>query len=139
MCTAILIADAKTPKRAIADIIVYKVGKINPKGLFVSPYQYTIYVPNKLVKAAMRFTSKSGFADGTEYNYVMINGGEDKFAYVQTGFHSFTSIERAKIHAGRDLFYSIGEFIIPKGSKYYENGCGNIVSNQIIFKEIKPW
>jgi len=141
MCTAILIADAKVPKVAIADMIVYKVGmKIDPKERnekyrFRTPYQFTVYEPDKLAKAAMRFIKEGGFSDDTERNYVLENGRYKAFAYVREGIHSFTNVERAKKHINRDAYFYIGEFIIPKGSKYYENACGNIVSNKIIFKQ----
>jgi hypothetical protein len=34
------------------------------------------------------------------------------------------------------LKYTIGKFIIPKGSKYFKNEEGELVSSNIIFKEI---
>jgi len=39
----------------------------------------------------------------------------------------------SSIYVERKLI--IAKFIIPKGSEYYENQNGEIVSNQIIFKE----
>ena len=56
---------------------------------------------------------------------------EDLISYAQ-GFHSAMSQDRFK-----ELSYynsSIYECVIPKGSEYYENLSGLIVSNQIIIK-----
>ena len=54
---------------------------------------------------------------------------EDLISYAQ-GFHSAMSQDRFKV----SYYTSIYECVIPKGSEYYENLSGLIVSNQIIIK-----
>lgn len=53
----------------------------------------------------------------------------DLVSYAQ-GFHSASDQNRFKV----SYYTSIYECVIPKGSEYYENLSGLIVSNQIIIK-----
>jgi hypothetical protein len=39
------------------------------------------------------------------------------------------------MNSGDTTFQAFGKFIIPKGSNYFKNGAGCIVSETIIFKE----
>jgi hypothetical protein len=64
---------------------------------------------------------------------------------IEEGYHSYNSLETAKKFMSKDmscydttlfLKYTIGKFIIPKGSKYFKNEEGELVSSNIIFKEI---
>ena len=98
-----------------------------------------------------------------EYKKNEVNQGELRVANcspeitnILSGFHSYKSLDMLNNRginicvkpikgSGEtiDYVYSIYEkdkliiakFIIPKGSEYYENQNGEIVSNQIIFKE----
>lgn len=55
------------------------------------------------------------------------------YIYIYSGYHSYIRIPRAKPLVDSTLY----KFIIPKGSEYYINTEGEVVSNQIIFTEEK--
>jgi hypothetical protein len=130
MCTAIL--KGQKPLIAEKDIIVYKASyKEENENIFTSMFERYRYLKENLHRAEMTFTNDFCVSDRVEQDYVE-DRGEENFLFVKKGFHSFVSIERIrKEYSGGE----VAEFIIPKGSKYYSNECGNIVSNAIIFNE----
>ena len=123
--------DVKIAKR---DFYVYKIGRVSNKG-FNSLYQNFIYEPKEINKKV-------------ELN--PIQRLEYGSAYViYEGYHSYKDIAMPysdlhqyyrTIYLGKitndirlNNIYSIATFLIPKGSKYYENEVGIIVSSDIIY------
>lgn len=133
MCTVITINQKPRPRTAKVDIVVYKKGNRYhyDSSEFRSEYLNFLYKPDELRKTEFEFTNETCVNDSVEDNY-RDTIPERKRVYISKGFHSYATYERAKKGFNSCAF---AEFIIPKGAKYYLNGCGNIVSNQIIFKK----
>ena len=123
--------DIKIAKR---DFYVYKLGSVSYKG-FESLYQDFVYEPKEINK---------------KFELNPIQFYKDKSLYViYEGYHSYKDIAmpysdlrpyHRTIYLGKiaedirlNNVYSIATFIIPKGSKYYENKAGEIVSSSIIY------
>jgi hypothetical protein len=140
MCTAILKEDFKKgPKIAKTDMVVYKVNTkdiLNPE-VFRSEYQTYTYRINDLHDADIIVSDDDEcVSDGVEHAFVIATKGTwGSFHYILRGFHAYVSLARVKQSWKPWIECTIGRFIIPKGAQYYKNACGNIVSNQIIFKE----
>lgn len=122
------------------DIKVFKLGETH-EDLFCSMYIGFKYQLNQLYTSCIdiEFQDYSGSFVGSQ------------------GFHSYDPsivhleiredvISRWAVYAGQrmldfdtgDANYVKAECIIPKGAEYYENEHGEIVSNQIIIKRLKP-
>jgi hypothetical protein len=111
MCFSV---DRNSPQRLIAteNITVYKIATSFMWGLICKPsFHNYLYIKNKLQRKIDL--------------YVNYNDSIDE------GYHSYKNSETAKYFVLGNQ--SIFEFIIPKGSEYYENNT-EIVSNQIIYK-----
>lgn len=129
--------DVKIAER---DFYVYKLGRVSDRG-FISLYQNFIYVPRVLnEKIKMR---------PIIIDYSIHKLLEEQYGIIYEGYHSYKDITMPysdlgswsrTIYLGRIAenvrlynIYSIATFIIPKGSKYYENDDGEIVSSDIIY------
>lgn len=126
--------DTAVRKIAKRDFYVYKIGCASDKG-FKSLYQNFIYEPKEINKKV-------------ELNPIQFSKDES-FYVIYKGYHSYKDIAMPysdlrsyyrTIYLGKiaeDIrlynIYSIATFIIPKGSEYYENGGGEIVSSNIIY------
>lgn len=129
--------DVKIAKR---DFYVYKLGYAASNG-FCSLYQNFIYVPgviNKRVKMSPVIP-----------NYSIYKLRKEQYGGIYEGYHSYKDIAMPysdlgsyyrTIYLGKieevirlNNIYSIATFIIPKGSEYYENKAGEIVSSSIIY------
>ena len=121
-------------KIAKQDFYVYKLGSVSDKG-FKSLYQNFIYEPKEINKKI-------------ELNPIPLY--KDKSFYViYEGYHSYKDIVMPysnlrsccrTIYLGNIKLphypyniYHLATFIIPKGSVYYENIHGEIVSSNIIY------
>jgi len=121
------------------DIKVFKIGESH-RGMFYSMYKNFKYQLNQLYSIN-----------------IYINKDDDGVFVGSRGFHSYDpSIVHLKIskngiiqwvvYAGqRRLDYDIviagyvkAECVIPKGTTYYENDFGEIISEAIIVKQLKP-
>jgi len=144
-----LITEQKKAKIAEEDITVYKEVIIGDEKC-MSPIHGFEYKFNKLYTSAtlrpksiigLRFADDFSIHDirtGVYYfsdKKVNIAGGEVvidnkccDYVVISKGFHAYTNFERDK-----DINVKC---IIPKGSEYFEDATGLIVSNQIIIKEI---
>lgn len=121
------------------DIKVFKIGVIH-KGVFHSLYKDFIYRPNQL------------------YITNIYIDKDDAGRFVGSrGFHSYDpSIAHLKVHNDSEQQWEVGtsqgmldcdlrddynwakaECIIPKGGEYYKNNRGEIISNQIITKNVE--
>lgn len=104
-------------KTATKNITVYKVG--NKNGCFfqsgIRRYLYRRYEIN---------------------SNITINPIKSKLGefIISSGYHSFESKHLANLNIDPCFYGSyIAEFMIPKGSKYYVNFAGEIVSSNIVF------
>ena len=131
----------KYHKIADKNIIVYKIGDVRCDNFFSACelYKYKRKFSNKKTKLKLQELSEDG----------------KDFYTIEKGYHSYSG--DCKIIIDIMLFYSpifittiilkgkdeqkagyhdnhcVGIFIIPKGSEYYENEEGEIVSNQLIW------
>ena len=134
MCTIIPLQKQNHPQIAEEDIIVYKLGYRSFREIvFTSELLKYSYLPGEVRHASFSYdTSRNispmyyGSAEGTYRDSLKNPIG------VCQGFHALTRLTLAKHHK---ISKSIGRFTIPKGSKYYKNPVGHIVSDTIIFNE----
>lgn len=127
----------KAARIAVEDILVYKVMYRKPNnGRFRSLYRRMDYEPEKIY--------------WTDVNPISIDSPLYLEMKIDKGFHSYsmdkTMATKDKYHIViynmenneivDSIFFSdnlvIAKCIIPKGSKYYKNDLGEIVSDQII-------
>ena len=116
-------------KVAEEDVIVYKLGRIID-GKFIPYFKcFFAYTANSLNKEV-----KLGRDIGLVY--VSIDEGYHSYA---SNYKSFNELNLMMLLDGgllnykSDYEYVIGKFLIPKGSEYYENDKGDIVSSQLIW------
>ncbi len=147
-----LITKKKSFSIAKEDIKVWKAMRIAlDRDGYTSPFQYFTYRPNILYKQPIKLIPKKEFVGRTvcafdtyvtDYlnkNHGYINNGEyiPALIYIREGLHSIIYKDRAeRIVNGRQGMYVI-EFVIPRGSRYYEDGTGLCVSNRLILKKHK--
>lgn len=134
MCYKAFTKKAKTKQVAEKDIKVYKICT-NTDHMVVSYFRKYIYVPLEIThEINVTFVEESGL------NYV--TGGYHSYKSCKWYPHLFKYKELAVVveDTFRPYYYKspvvIAEFIIPKGTIYYENTNGEIVSNQIMFTGI---
>lgn len=129
--------DVKIAER---DFYVYKLGHISYKN-FRSLYQKFIYKPKEI--------NKKISLDPVCIDFAISKSREETPCVIYEGYHSYKDITMPYsdlhpfyriIYLGKlakyiKIFniYCIATFIIPKGSKYYENDNGEIVSSDIIY------
>ena len=121
-------------KIAEKDIVVYKIRKVlNNK--FRSLYQNYFY-------GAKELNTKISLRPASDWDYLphfLIWKGYHSYKDVTIPFNeleeSFRGMYVGKIKIIMPLIndYYLGTFIIPKGSEYYENHVGEIVSSNIIY------
>jgi hypothetical protein len=119
-------AELKTAER---DLVVYKGGalRFNGKGkptgvsTFFMGFNFNF---NTVYKAAIEEVEDFSFFDAREvFDHIHLENKK----YIGPGFHSAMSIKRIEKH-----FTSVFQFVIPKGSLYYQNLSNLCVSNQIM-------
>ena len=130
-------------KIAERDIVVYKLGHvIETTKEFQSLYRNYTYYPKGLNKVVTLVP----IVYATEVSKLR----SSELGIIYSGYHSYESIslpfnglgtssrtillgttikERIKVHNN----YYIATFIIPKGSEYYKNKCGELISSNIIY------
>ena len=130
-------------KIAERDIIVYKLGYvIETTKEFQSLYQNYTYYPKELNKVVTLVP--------IIYTTEVSKLHPSETGMIYKGYHSYKSISLPLNELGtsfRNILvgtiikerisicnsYYIATFIIPKGSEYYENKCGELVSSSIIY------
>lgn len=134
MCTVITKNRQGKPSIAKEDIIVYKAcdKDIIKENVVISPSQYYKYMKDTLNEAIFSYNTDDSVSDDIEGEYEE-SLSKNKRCYVVHGFHSYLNKERMNTWSGTNVNC---KFIVPKGALYYKNAVDNIVSNQIIFKEI---
>ena len=121
-------------KIAKRDFYVYKLGSVSYKG-FESLYQDFIYEPKEINKKV-------------ELNPIPLYKDKSFYA-IYEGYHSYKDVVmpysdlrsccrtiyfgNIKLNHYPYNIYHLATFIIPKGSIYYENIYGEIVSSNIIY------
>ena len=135
MCWKITKKDFdKNPEKyhrvADKDIVVYKFGNrtdnnFNP--IFVNTFSYSVNVLNKEVKLVLEETDE--FFGGIRK---IINEGYHSYAKEYFIFKRWVSHGLSEVVAIRKCD-TVEKFIIPKGTEYYENPFGEIVSSNIIW------
>ena len=129
--------DVKIAER---DFYVYKLGRVSDR-CFISLYQNFIYVPRVLNE---KIKMRPIIIDYSIYKLL-----KEQYGIIYEGYHSYKDIAmpysdlrpyHRTIYLGKfaedirlNNVYSIATFIIPKGSEYYENRAGEIVSSSIIY------
>lgn len=129
--------DVKTAKN---DIVVYKLGFITEGG-FLSLYLNYIYASKKINKEVKIKPLICG--------YNIYKPEKERHCVIYEGYHSYKEITMPyselyigfrMVYLGKTadrigLFnrYYVATFIIPKGSEYYENEDGELVSSNIIY------
>ena len=123
--------DIKIAKR---DFYVYKLGSVSDKG-FKSLYQDFIYEPKEINEEITLIPRKHP----AFYPLCMIREGYHSYISISMPYSKLGLFSR-KVYLGKNLgtlllcnSYYIATFIIPKGSKYFENIWGEIVSSNIIY------
>ena len=123
------------------NIVAYKMGNIS-ENIFISLYQNYIYEIEKINKDIV-------LVPEMRYNVNGVFRIEDPLCEIYRGYHSYTSISMSYSDLGlysRTIYLGklpytlwlinycyIATFIIPKGSNYFENDRGEIVSSNIIY------
>ena len=128
-----LITNWKSPRMAKKDIVVFKNFDCEFEDGLLSPYRGHVYQRYELnitnMVADNKFCSYMGNAILDAYpDFASDN---NPYTHVHEGFHAFTNLDYSSI-------YRLGlttKCIIPKGSLYYKDKTGLIVSNQIIIGE----
>lgn len=126
--------DTAVRKIAERDFYVYKLGRASDEG-FCSLYQNFIYKPKEINKKVELYPIQFFLDESSCVIYEGYHSYKDiAMPYSGLGFYYRTIYlgkiaEEIKLHN----IYSIATFIIPKGSEYYENDEGEIVSSNIIY------
>lgn len=122
-------------KIADKDITVYKIGYMTAECNFSGPlYKNFIYKPNVLnvgVKLSVEDKQILSF-DKIHYEY-QINEGYHSYSEEKAFYQLRILIECYDSINTCGANYSIGTFIIPKGTEYYENEVGEIASSQLVW------
>ena len=130
-------------KIAERDIVVYKLGYvIETTKEFRSLYQNYTYYPKELNKVVtlvpIIYTTEVSKLHPSETG--MIYKGYHSYKSMSLPFNGLEASSRVillgtiiKERISICNSYYIATFIIPKGSEYYENKCGELVSSSIIY------
>ncbi len=133
-----LITEQKKAKIARRDMTVYKEMIPVSDDIAKSPYQYHSYILGELYTTKIE-QGKDWTCYGPrderwlDNNYPMWNLGKqaDKLICIERGYHACMTQDRVP-EGSRECIYKC---TIPKGSEYYTDKTGLIVSNQIIIVE----
>lgn len=140
MCTIIRKTQKYKPRIAKQDMTVYKLGydyesELDESGevcveVFTSGYKGFDYRAGEEVSTTFTYNHSHLVSDSYE-NHYRTRLEEKNRCYVCGGFHAYASIARSHHTYQGDM--TLGEFIVPKGAKYYLNEAENIVSDRIKF------
>ena len=128
---------SKYHKVAKEDIIVYKIGKIKNKKFIPSfhhTFEYESKVTNK--KNTLKFQAATDYTIEEGYHSYSKECSIEKDLNLFSTKFILSVYRKIKCHdmlVEAYLDSEIGKFIIPKGTEYYENEYGEIVSSQIVW------
>lgn len=122
------------------DMVVYKEVRFYDDNVVKSPYEYFFYEIGKLYETKFSFLNYGYCYDViAEYDFDEIRINRIPFKIIAEGFHSFSNIDRIPLHLkmppALDYPVRLYECVIPKGSQYFKDRTGLIVSNKIIIKK----
>ena len=148
--------DGEPPKPRIAtkDIEVYKYSQMYEyiTGCYICPcntekfysnvfsFKYITNKKNKKISLKPKLSTLYEIKTWIKYSkYARIP--DFKVIYIEKGYYSYETPDKIKAFLeeqsesrAEDLFiYYIGTFIIPKGSKYYKNNDGEVISSNLIY------
>jgi hypothetical protein len=135
-----LITTQKKPSTAEEDIIVFKsLIKTNDKTATI-PFQKYNYELGTLYKTKIKGSNAWLASDRIDADWLNTHHpdwhyGTDELICLGEGYHATLTKQRAYILLNFADSY-LYQCTIPKGSKYYKDATGLIVSNQIIINQI---
>lgn len=117
-------------KVAERDIEVYKIGRVQDNR-FICEFRNFSYKKGVL-------NEELALRENRWMGSISINEGYHSYKRVSFEFNSLSDIIKFiyrgyTLHPYRDGLYDLATFIIPKGSIYYENINGEIVSSNILY------
>lgn len=134
-----LITIQNDPCIAQEDLIVYKSFlKNTDENIFKTPFQFFTYEINKLYETEIKLVKKTEFIGIEAFDNDSIDKSKldfDVHKYINVisnGFHSLKYPDRIDTDSIGLFGLKIVECIVPKGSFYYTDNSGLIVSNKII-------
>ena len=122
-------------KIAKKDFYVYKIGRVLGNGIFVSYIKNFVYHPkcsNKIISLIVRIPCRDTcvIQEGYHsYKWIAFDNTNPYERCLYLGNYNFALKENTSLYK----HCCIATFIIPKGSIYYENEFGEIVSSEIIY------
>jgi len=128
-----LLTTWEKPKIAKYDFEVYKKLHEYNSTKATSIYQDFIYNLNELYKTEIKETIYRSNADEIDCQWEIDNNHSatpEKIYWYGEGFHAATTKDRLKTHDGNLYLCRI-----PKGSKYFLDPTGLIISDQIIIEK----
>lgn len=93
-------------------------------------WEYNKIFKTKIVVKTIKLDSKSCFYDIASSDYYMTHFSSELLQSISEGFHSFLNVR--SVGEFERLGATIVNAIIPKGSEYFVDKTGLIVSNQLI-------
>lgn len=123
------------------DIEVFKIIYETEKKKYISYYWGFEYKRDMIEKQELRTSNindsilaHSGFHSYKSLDMLNVTNNTQGINVCVRSINGSGTIDNVSSIYGKDKLI-IAKFIIPKGSEYYKNQHGEIVSNQIIFKE----
>ena len=122
-------------KIAEKDFYVYKIGRVVWNGIFISCIKNFVYNPkcsNKIIPLMVQIPCRGTcvIQEGYHsYKWIAIDNTNPHERCLYVGNYNFALKENILLYK----HCCIATFIVPKGSIYYENEFGEIVSSEIIY------
>jgi len=132
-----LITTQKKPKKARKDMLVYKALRECSETIASSVYECHKYILGELYTVQIQQDNDWTAADQDDQAWLTRNypnwnhGTETELICIGAGYHASTTPKRIQKWFTEPIY----ECTIPKGSEYYEDATGLIVSNQIIINK----
>ena len=123
-------------KIAEKDFYVYKIGRVVWNGIFVSYIKNFVYNPkcsNKIIPLMVQIPCRGTcvIQEGYHsYKWIAFDDTNPRERCLYLGNYDNALKENLSLYGG---YCCIGTFIIPKGTEYFENEHGHIVSSEIIY------
>lgn len=129
------ISAEATQKIAEKDFYVYKIGRVPWNSIFVSHFKNFDYIPkvrNRKIPLIVQCPCRGTYIiqEGYHsYKWIAIDNTNPHEGCLHLGNYDPALKENLSLYK----YCCIGTFIIPKGTKYFENEHGHIVSSEIIY------
>ena len=122
-------------KIAEKDFYVYKIGKIVENNIFISDirgYNYVPKYPNRIVPLVPYSLCVDSYIIDRgyhSYKWIALDDTYPRERCLYLGNYDNALKENLSLYK----YCCIATFIVPKGSEYFENKYGHIVSSEIIY------